>query len=212
MIEIIDPETINVMPISWKLGSGWHYQLDYSWMIQQLMDFTIPMDMVLDVGSLYSSFGAWVKNQGYSVDTFDRDPASHADIIGDFLKYDFAPGSYNVITWVSSIEHQDSLDLVKACVDRSMDLLAPGGVFLATFGLGNGSSYYMDQIKGWVLSPRDAMRVFGEGTIRGKYIPIWDQYRENRFKLRDQYVGRFNQWDESSPEYISAGVVKVKDR
>lgn len=212
MIEIIDPETINVMPISWKLGSGWHYQLDYSWMIQQLMDFTIPMDMVLDVGSLYSSFGAWVRGQGYSVDTFDRNPASEADIIGDFLEYDFGEGAYNVITWVSSIEHQDSLDLVKACVDKSMDILAPGGVFLATFGLGNGSSFWMKQIEGWVISERDAMRVFGEGSIRGKFERIWNMYRENRFKLRDQYVGRFDHWLPDSPEYISAGVCKVKDR
>ena len=63
-----------------------------------------------------------------------------------------------------------------------------------------------------MIDPRDAMRVFGEDAIRGKYVKVWDMYRENRFSLRDRYVGRFDQWDDSSPEYISAGVVKVKDR
>jgi hypothetical protein len=209
MIEIINPLVQPVYPISYKFGHGWHYVLDYSWVLDVLHDITIPGDVILEVGAGRSTFADGLEKAGYSVDTMDRSPDSDCDFYGDFLKFDFNGDMYNVILWVSSIEHQDSLDDIRACVDKSMSLLPVGGVFIATFGI-SPNTFYMDTIKGWCLSAQDSMRVFSTNTIKGVYNQIWDVYRSNRFKLRDNYVSRFGKWDIGSPDYLAAGVVKVK--
>ncbi len=211
MIDLLDPKTLDIKPASFKLGTGWHYPLDYSWVIQMIMDFTIPMDVVLDVGSLYSKFGDYLTNQGYQVETVNRDPEVFTTYYGEFLKLDLPKDYFSVITWVSSIEHQVDLDDMARCSRKSMDLLGPGGVFIATFSVGT-RTYYHKPTEGWILSVRDAMRVFDDRTVRGKYLDVWNNIRDNPYKLRDAYVSRFNEWHEGSPDYIPAGVCKVKER
>lgn len=210
MIEILDPRSMSVYPATWSLGSGWHYPLDYTWAINQVGAFVLPGERILDVGSLYSGLGKYLKSIGYNVHTVDRDVSSKADTIGDFLELSIPTNLYNAITWISSIEHQDSLSDIERCYSRSMDLLRPGGVFIATVGICPDRSYYWEEIKGWVLSLRDSMRIFDSKVVKGRYKNIWPAYRDNVYKLRDSYVARFGAWDNYSPAYIAAGVVKVK--
>ena len=210
MIEIFDPNAMNLLPVSFKLGNGWHYPLDYSWVIQQIVDFTIPLDVVLDVGSLYSRLGHYLAENGYQVETLNRDRVADTTYLGEFLDYDLPKNYFSVIVWVSSIEHQTNMEDISKCVQKSMDLLAPGGVFLATFSLST-KTYWHHQTKGWLLTVKDAMKLFGENAVKGKYESCWEGYRDNKYGFRNAYVSRFDHWHEGSPDYIGAGVVKVKD-
>lgn len=210
MIEIFDPDTIPVRPLAHKLGGhGWHYPLDYSWVIQQIGDFCYPGEKILDVGSLNSPMAKHLKGAGYDVTTLDKNPSGKPDIVGDFMDQDIKRGEYSMIMWLSSIEHRDTLGEIRKQFERSLDLLDPDGILLVTFGIGT-RSVYKEGIGGWVISQIDAMRMFDIDTIRGKYERIWGTYRDNRYGLRDRYVARFGEWNNGSPDYLGAGLIKTK--
>ena len=209
MIEIIDPKKQNVHPIAWKMGGGWHYMLDYSWVLDQVIDFTVSNDRILEVGAGTSAFSEYMRSKNYDITTMDRDPYSKADIKASFIPYDFGDEKYNVVIWVSAIEHQPAVELIRACYEKSMNLLHSDGLFIATFPVAIQTGWYEKAVH-WNLSPVEAMRVFDEETLRGRYEQIWAMYRENIHGLRDAYVGRFKDWNTASPDYIAAGIVKTK--
>lgn len=212
MIEILDPTKIHPSPLIKKMSDGWHYCLDYQWLIAQLLDFVPPGgDTILDVGSYFSQLSVLVEREGYRVETMDRSPDGLYYHHGEFLEYDFSDyGPYDVILWASSIEHQETKEAIRDCYLKSMEILKPGGVFMATFPIVNGPTEWYPQAHQWNLSKQDAMRLFDEDTIRGNFQSIWEAYRTNRYDLRTKYVARFGKWDYSTPVYITAGIVKVK--
>lgn len=212
MIEILDPKKLYPTPLVENISDGWHYPLDYTWILSVLREFTVAGENILDVGAGLSKLWTMIERDGYNCFTMERaGVASYKDydFVGDFRTYDFGKFQPDVILWSSSIEHQETMDDYRACFQKSMDMLVPGGLFIATFPLAQVSGWY-DPAKQWNLSLLDAMRLFGEDTARGKYYKIWDSYRNNLHSLRDRYVKRFGRWDVNDPVYLAGGVVKVK--
>ena len=209
MIEILDPEKITVPPWAWKAATGWHYQLDYPWIVDQVKEFSIGEETILDVGSAFSLLSIHLEELGYTVKTLDRTPDGLHDYKGDFLDVDFGEDRFDVILWASSIEHQETIEKVEACYLKSMDLLLPGGFFVATFPIALETAWF-EPARQWNISKRDAMRIYNTDTVKGNYENIWEVYRSNKWDLRTRYVNRFNVWNGHDPEYLAAGVVVVK--
>lgn len=187
MRKILDPDNL----VKLWLGEGWHYGLDYAWVVSKIR----PDDVVLDVGSLHSKLAQYLKMKGVEVYTLDRNRSSNADFIGDFLSMDDLP-SVTVLTWVSSIEH-NSPERIASLVEKSLSL----GRFVGTVPVVK-ESFWDNKTNAWLMSD-----FLGE-PFEGDYDAIWERYR-NDTELMIRYADRFGELTEQSPYYLTAGVELV---
>ena len=117
------------------------------------------------------------------------------DFCADFrvLSHHLA-GAADVVFWLSSIEH-NTISQMKECLEASMRVLKPGGLFLATFGLSHQTHYYepSDQTN---LSAEDAVHVFG---VPWQSEPAFDatveEFRLDLMELDSRHSKRYGTRD-----------------
>lgn len=233
MITIIDPEEItkqkeiisalkeyglNHLRKSPRLG--WNYVLDHVWVFSRLKDYLCANrseKVILDVGcgrSIYHNFLEDSLNVNIlGVDRPDgfcqQSELRNVDILVDFRKQDhFDECSVDIVLWLSSIEH-NRLSEIKQCYKQSMDILKRGGLFLATFALSD-HTYWFEPSQQINLSVQESMEIFDDDLLEGNFLLIKNKYRENILRLRDKYKRRYGGFKVSDPEFLSAGVEKVK--
>jgi SAM-dependent methyltransferase len=199
MIELLDPRKIEkVYPELW-INAGWSYSLDYSWIIHNC--FPRGANLVVDVGCGTSPLGPFVaKKIGAVYQGVDK-------IFGmDFIDYE-PPRKADVILWASSLEH-NTPEMMRKLYLRSIDMLAPGGVFLATITIAETTHWFQPAVN-TNLSPIDAAKLFDERILIGDIHEVWKAYREDN-QMMDLYRNRFGHFDDKDPLYIIAGVMRVK--
>ena len=198
-IELLDPREIEPNhPELWK-GAGWSYMLDYNWMINNCL--VHGGTNILDVGYGRSPLGRFIADKlGANYTPIDRAYGQ------EFLDYDpeTAP---DIIMWVSSLEH-NFVDEMNMLYIRSMKLLAPGGLFLATIAI-SPVTHWFEPSAQINLSPDDAMAIFDETEIVGNYKDIHKAYRDDT-NIAARYARRYGHWNEADPVFIGAGVRKIK--
>jgi len=127
--------------------------------------------------------------------------------VPDFTK--FAPRYRpDIIYWASSIEH-NTLEEMRKFYKHSIDLLNPGGLFLATIALSE-RTFWQEKTKQTNLSLSEAKETFDITEVSGNFNLSKEQYRENYHNLRDTYSKRFDKFDLNAPLYIVGGVKKIK--
>lgn len=207
MIELLDPRKIErVAPELWQ-NAGWSYALDYSWIILHCDEYMPSKGgaLVIDAGcgvAPFSPLGAYIGRMlGAQVIGVDRNMGR------DFMTY-VPPEPPEIIFWASSLEHNTVEDMKKLYL-RSMELLAPGGIFLATITVGFASSWF-EPSANMILTPEAAAMVFDETEMSGNLQDVWQAYRQDH-QMMAKYGGRYGHFNENDPDFIIAGVMKVKE-
>lgn len=225
MLEILSPLTINASPYRARLANagikgGWNYALDHAWLFEKIDHYLRSRShagaTVFDVGCGNSMFHPFLEqelNIGIiGVDRIDGQ-CSHPgrtpimDFCMDFLDMSARFESVaDIVFWLSSIEHNDP-DMQRACVEASLRLLKPGGLFLATFGFSPQTHYYgpSEQTN---LSAADAVRVFStEWTAPPDFSATVNEYRLDLMDLDSRHYKRYGTRDY---EFIVAAASRVK--
>jgi len=198
-IELLDPRKIEPNhPELWS-KAGWSYMLDYNWIIEKCLEH--GGSSILDVGYGRSPLGRFIAGElGAYYTGIDRAYGQ------EFLDYQPATPP-DVIMWVSSLEHNfaDEMDMLYI---RSMKMLAPGGLFLATIAISPVTHWFEPSVQ-INLSPEDAMSIFDETEIIGDYKEVHKAYQDDII-IPARYEHRYGHWNEDDPIFIGAGVIKKK--
>jgi ubiquinone/menaquinone biosynthesis C-methylase UbiE len=129
----------------------WNHNIHYHHVLLDAMPSSC--ERALDVGCGEGVFARRLRRSVPHVTAIDVDPDSIAlaraheppgdieYVVGDFLAYPFAPGSFDFVACIAALHHMDA----RAALRRMAEVLRPGGV-VAVVGLAR-SSY-----------PRDAPR------------------------------------------------------
>jgi len=211
MLFILEPKKITPLENQDYLGGGWNYVLDYSWILSNILDYKEKaIKLIFDVGcGRRSKLGKYIENlTGDEVVRIDRQPnIPGAVCVPDFTKY--APKyKPDIIYWASSIEHNTPEEM-KKLYKHSIDLLNPGGLFLATIALSE-KTFWQEKTKQTNLSISEAKETFDITEVYGNFNFSKKQYRENYHRLKDKYIKRFDKFDLNDPLYIVGGIKKIK--
>lgn len=212
MLEIVNPKLLkNPLDIT-NIGGGWSYVLDYSFADQVIGEHCQEhkTNTVLDVGCGKSRFYKHIGDK-YNLKVYrtDRKPFPGIDFTGNFEDINFNK-TFDIVYWISSIEHNET-NKIKSLYLKSMSLLNPGGLFVATYPVAEKTSfYYVGNRMQTDLSMEDAMNIYDETEYVGNLSEIKNLYGTNIFHLRDKYVGRFKKFDKNDPIYVTACTYKVK--
>ncbi len=235
MLEIFYPQNIveetsilqnlKSFGINYFLGDTsleWNCFLDYVWLTKQMDLFMENKDphnlLFLDVGCGKSSFHNFIENRyGVFVLGIDRpegfchqDELCNVNYMGDFLDMKGLPeNSVDVIFWLSSIEHNE-YPKIKQLFEKSLRLLKPGGLFLATVPVADKRGWF-DSSQQTNLSVDDCKRIFEVEQIHGDLVTAKAQFRENILYLKEKYQTRFGSFDENAPEYVIGGIRVQKE-
>ena len=199
MIELLDPRKINPMYSALWRASGWSYMLDYNWTISQALEHGGVR--ILDVGCGGSKVGPYISQRlGGLYTGIDRKRGQ------DFATYEpvHAP---DIIMWVSSLEH-NSPEVMRDLYLRSMDMLADGGLFLATVTVAPETGWFGPS-ENTNLSLTDILSLFDEPELCGEYDDVHAAYRQDD-SIGKRYQARYGHWNDDDPAFIIAGVRKVK--
>ena len=176
-------------------GAGWNYALDHAWLLGKIERHLIgrKSPLILDVGCGGSVFHLWLERElRAGIVGMDRGPRSPiVDIPADIRVFDISQPAFDLIFWCSSIEHNPP-DVQRQCVEASLRLLRPGGVFLATFSAWPTSRYYAPSEQ-WNLSPPDAEQVFGvPWSLNHPYFAdTLLEYRADYMSLHSRHRDRY---------------------
>ena len=214
MIEILDPSKIKILDGYERYGKGWHYILDYSWINNKLSSYleTHKAKTLLDAGCGKFGFHKYL-GQKFNLVTYglDRKDFSTVDFVGTFLNLFNSLPNFDIIIWISSIEHNSKEDM-KFCYEKSIELLNPKGLFLATFPISKQTFWQDIPVFQQNLSPKDASLVF-DSVVENE--TSFDKIHSDYFLYYDmetKYKKRFGtNLDSSDPRYLTAGVLKIKD-
>ena len=203
-------------------STGWHYALDHFWLINQIEQFLIDKDkqniVCLDIGCGNSKFHNFLEDYfGVFLIGIDRPKGfckqkiqNNVNFVGDFLDFTgLKENSVDLIIWLSSIEHNE-LSTIKTLYEKSMDLLKPKGVFLATIPI-TEQTHWFEQAQQTNLSLDDVQKIFGKLDVVGEPDEAKIQYQNDVLLLRQRYQNRFGEFTENSPEYIAAGIRSEKE-
>jgi hypothetical protein len=202
MIELLDPRKITTTHSDLWEHAGWSYCLDYSWIIAKAM--SCRPGTILDVGcgvlpcsplgvrlSLLLMSGCIGIDRNFGIDFLSYQPDSPVSLI----------------VWASSLEHNHPVAM-KALYHHSMELLAPGGLFLATITISD-YSHWFEPSENQCLSPQAAAKMFDEPEVEGDLPDVWQAYRDHDFMMA-KYLARYGHFNPTDPEFVIAGVEKVK--
>ncbi len=230
MIEIIYPDNVRkeekILELLSDYGihhldpdpkTGWNYALDHFWLSKQIEKFLVGRQgqniICLDVGCGNSKFHNFLEDRfGIFIIGIDRidgyckqEILNNVNYVGDFLSFDRLPeNSADIIFWLSSIEHNE-LQTIQSLYEKSMQLLKPGGLFLATIALAEKSSWF-EQAQQTNLDLTDVQKIFGPVEVLGDFNQAFSQYQNDVLLLRQRYQNRYGEFTEKSPEYIVAGI------
>jgi hypothetical protein len=205
MIGLLDPRKIKTTNSDLWTHAGWSYCLDYSWIIEHSVDHAKDISLILDVGcgvQPCSPLGSRLAELcGAECIGVDRNFGP------DFLDF-VPPRPPDLIVWASSLEHNTS-STMKMLYLRSMDMLAPGGLFLATITV-SGKSHWFEPSANQCLGPQDAVELFNEKEMHGDYTDVHLAYRNHEFMM-SKYLARYGHFNEQDPDFVIAGVMKCKE-
>ncbi len=227
MLELLSPKKMRESKYAARLieagiKGGWNYILDHTWLFEKISQYvetcsdTYPT--ILDVGcgrSMLHTFMEEELNIGIiGIDRFSGQDAinernKRIDLCIDFVKDDiFLKETVDIIYWCSSIEH-NSVNDQKKCVSKSLEILKPNGLFLATFAYSK-ETHYNEPSQQMNLDAQDAVNVYGvewKGTT--DFDEIVKEYQEDIFNLDSKHFKRYG-----SKEYdfivAAAEIVKGK--
>ena len=194
-IELLDPRKIGKnYPELWT-ASGWSYMLDYNWIINEIEKHGAKN--ILDVGCGKSPLGKYIAgtvkamytgiDRAYGLDFKQYNPAENPD----------------VIFWASSMEH-NSPDEMQYLYRRSLEMLAPGGLFLSTITIAEQTGWFEPSVN-TNLSIPDALRLFDCYLVRGNFEDVKQAYRDDDM-IPSRYERRYGHWTTDDPAFIIAGV------
>jgi SAM-dependent methyltransferase len=237
MIEIINPDKIkeekSIITALKEFGInhstrsprlGWNYILDHVWLTKELSNYINPNTSeykILDIGCGKSNYHNFIEDTlNINIIGIDRSEGychqnkmQNVDIMKDFLEIDeIEPGTIDIILWLSSIEH-NKIEKIKKLYQKSMILLKPGGMFLATFAVSEKTHWFeaAQQTNMDIVTAKD---IFEDNDVNGHLGPITEKYRKNvlflRSKYRRRFYGKFGRYQANDPKYIVGGVRKIK--
>lgn len=227
MLEILHPTVIDKSPYRRRLADagikgGWNYVLDHAWLFekidQYLMESGIRLPVIIDVGcgnSMLHPFLEGELNMGIiGIDRIDGNcPQSGrsnlTDYCVDFREFSSTIGeSADIVFWLSSIEH-NSIEEQRECVEASLRVLKPGGLFLATFGYSLETHWYEPSEQN-NLSADDAVWVY---QWPWKSVPAYDdvvaEYRLDLMELDSRHNQRYGTAEYA---FVVAGAAIIKER
>lgn len=233
MIEIIDPNEVlenlhlikrlkryGINHLSNKPSSGWNYALDHYWVHKKVLDYlrdknSIPI--ILDIGCGKNSFHNFLENEiGFNILGIDRPEGycnqaynSNIDFYINFEKLNvFLDNSIDIIIWISSIEHNSKEEIIKL-VNKSMRLLKPNGLFLATIPISEETKWF-EPSEQTNLSLEDCIKIFNSPNVIGDFAKIKQKYRNNILNLHNRYKNRYGKFDSTDPAFITGGIEMYK--
>lgn len=230
ILEIIYPEEIEKQEKVLKLLSnyginhrnpnpttGWNYMLDHVWLINQFNQYFEAKEQqyltCLDIGCGNSKFHNFLEDHfQFSMIGIDRaDGYCHqkvqknVDYTGDFQNCQlFQDNSVDIILWLSSIEHNKP-STIKLLYEKSMNLLKPNGLLLATIAVSRVTQWF-EQAQQTNINLGSVQNIFGNYEVIGDYDKAHEQYQKDHLFLRQRYDNRFGDFSENDPAYIVAGL------
>ena len=180
--------------------------------------------VILDVGCGNSMFHTFLENYyGQGIIGIDRTDSTMqkdelerlghtvtnaTDLCINFITEgrNYFNNNVDIIYWNSSIEH-NSLDQMREAIKISMESLRVGGLFLATWALGE-KTHWNEPALATVLSPDEASSIFQEDwKIQPEFDQIVDEWKSNELGLDSWHKNRFGH---NNYEYVHAGSLKIK--
>jgi hypothetical protein len=199
-IELLDPRRIERTHRDLWETSGWNYGLDYPWIISKVK----AASYILDVGCYVKPYSPIAD---YLVKTLGADCTGIDRKFGiEFMNYK-PTRQPDVILWASSIEHNKPDEMRKLYL-RSMEMLKPGGMFIATIAISKDTTWFSPSVQ-TNLNIEDAKALFDEPDIIGDFEDVRQAYRSDK-ELVWRYTKRYGHWVDTDPLFIAAGVVKCK--
>lgn len=213
MLELLSPRKIQESLYRRRLAEagikgGWNYALDHAWLFEKIDGYVNAHSqeklIILDVGcgnGMLHTFLEETLHLGIiGVDRIygkcpfnERD--RRMDLCIDFAEENtFFKNSVDIIYWCSSIEH-NTVEVQKVCVQKSLEALKPGGLFLATFGYSKNTRYFKPSEQ-TNLDAKDAREVFGVpwiGTI--DFDRVVQEYKEDILDLDTRHYKRYGTRD-----------------
>jgi len=211
-----------------KIMGSVPYQLDWTFIFECIdkhkHEFNKNQCVILDVGCGNSLFHLFLENYyGQGIIGIDREDSTiqkpelerlgHTVVNATDLCINFITegrkyfnNNVDIIYWNSSIEH-NSLDQMREALRISMECLRVGGLFLATWAIGE-QTHWNESAQATVLSPDDASSVFQEDwEIQPDYDQIVDEWKSNELGLNSWHKKRFGH---NNYDYVHAGCMKIK--
>ena len=223
MIELLSPKSISASPHRARLAAagikgGWNYVLDHAWLFEKIDAHMRgrPGAVIFDIGCGNSMLHPFLEKELEAgiigVDRIDglcphpgRSPIM--DFCVDFLELSRTLESQaDIVYWLSSIEH-NPVQAQRACVEASLRLLKPGGLFLATFGFSPTTHYY-EPSQQTNLSANDAEQVFGTPwAVPPDFAATVEEYRLDLMELETRHTKRYGT---TEYDFIVAGAAVIK--
>ncbi len=225
MLHIISPKVINSSPererlLSAGIKGGWNYALDHAWLLNNIETYIesnkLSAPLILDVGCGNSMLHPFLENELSSgiigIDRIDGlcphpGRTNIMDFCTDFNELSVSmSGMADIVYWLSSIEHNSIPDQM-SCVESSMRVLKPGGLFLATFGYSIDTNWF-EASEQTNLSRADAEEVFGvPWESPPDFNSTVEEYKMNLMDLDSRHIQRYGT---TEYEFIVAGARIVK--
>jgi hypothetical protein len=201
---------------------GWNYVLDHSWLFQKFSGFISSVNdpkkmIILDVGTGRSFFHNFLEQRlGINILGIDRpsgychqDEMMNVDYLTDFLTFNDLPdSSVDAIYWLSAIEHND-LEMIGKLFEKSISLLKPGGMFLATVPVAPQTQWFSTSVQ-TNMAIADIQQIFNIELVSGNYPSIHSEYRKNILYLKDKYKKRYGGFKDDDPAFIVGGISVIK--
>lgn len=226
MLELLSPLAIDRSPYRQRLADagikgGWNYALDHAWLFEHIDQYLgaapTKFPVIFDVGcgnSMLHPFLEKELNVGIiGIDRIDglcphTQRTDIMDFCVDFLEFaETYPRTADIVFWLSSIEHND-IENQKRCVEASMKVLKPGGLFLATFGYAPETKWFepSEQLN---LSSEDAEWVMGaKWSSKPAFESTVAEYRLDLMDLDSRHQQRYGT---SEYEFVVAATSLIGD-
>jgi SAM-dependent methyltransferase len=223
MLELLDPQSID--SFAYEEGYlekiqnysllpdkriGWHYCLDYSWILMRLHTLNLNPNMcIIDIGCGPGAIHGYLEETynlnivGIDINRWQDD---YVDIVGDFLddelrnRHALLPGSIDIIISTSAFEH-NLPQVHQRIVNECMCCLKPGGHLIATFSASERTNQTPGQ---WNLSKKDIETIYRDKFERFDYFECWERWRQHR-EIPKNYESRYGKWSHNAPPFLSAG-------
>jgi cyclopropane fatty-acyl-phospholipid synthase-like methyltransferase len=230
MLELLDP--IKLDPIAYDAGLlarmrafsllpnqriGWHYVMDYTWLVQQFAQAYRPGMRVIDIGCGPGAVHGFLEST-YNVDILgidmERWERDYVDLQGNFTDSAFRVanglgiGSVDIILSGSAFEHnppEEHRNLIQVC----MATLRAGGRLLTTFAASPDQTHFFKPTHQWNLSQADIESLYGDRFDEYDYDGIWRRWREHH-EMAEGCRARFKRFEANDPPYISVAAAKLK--
>ncbi len=210
MLELLSPVKTAQSPYRKRLDEkgikgGWNYALDHAWLFENIDQYIksnpeIPFPTVVDVGCGNGMLHPFLEEELHigiiGVDrVFGHCPyevrTKSMDLCIDFLDDNtYFKNNVDIIYWCSAIEHNE-IQKQKLCVQKSLDALKPGGLFLATFAFSK-ETHWFEPSQQTNLSARDAEEIYNcKWSTEPDFDKMVAEFRLNHFDLDTRHSKRY---------------------